>query len=125
MALFAGLGAIGGAGGAYFLQWLLNAVLYPVQSGGRPPHKPLAFVIITLEMGFLFGGLAVFFACLAAARLGKLWEPVCDLDGFESETRAGYWLAIDADDPSYQSDALADALRATKPKRMQWFGGRP
>jgi hypothetical protein len=46
-----------GACGAYGLQWLLNAYLYPLNAGGRPPHMPLAFVPITFEMGVLFAGL--------------------------------------------------------------------
>jgi len=122
MALITGLGAICGAVGGYFLQWLLDAYLYPVNSGGRPPHMPLAFVIITIEMGFLLGGLTAFFGCLAYARLFKLWRPVDELDGFESHTRAGYWLAIDADDPRYDAPSLAAALRETSPKRLQLFG---
>jgi hypothetical protein len=47
----AGLGAVAGA---YGLQWLLNAYLYPLDAGGRPAHFPLAFVPITFEMGVLF-----------------------------------------------------------------------
>jgi hypothetical protein len=123
LAIITGLGAICGAAGGYFLQWLLNAYLYPVNAGGRPPHMPLAFVIITIEMGFLLGGLSAFFGCLGLARLFKLWRPVDDLDGFESHTRAGYWLAIDADDPRYDAPSLAAALRQTSPKRLQLFGG--
>jgi hypothetical protein len=118
----AAAGAIFGAGGAYFLQWLLDGYLYPVNSGGRPAHMPLAYVIITIEMGFLFGGLFVFFGNLFAARLVRLWRPIDDADGFESVTRAGYWLAIDAGDPRYDAPMLAAALRATQPKRLELFG---
>lgn len=123
MSFVAAAGAIFGAGGGYFLQWLLNAYLYPVNSGGRPPHMPLAFVIITIEMGFLFGGLFVFFGNFIAARLVRLWQPIADADGFGSVTRAGYWLAIDAGDPHYDAPSLAADLRATHPKRLEMFGG--
>jgi hypothetical protein len=125
LAIVTGLGAICGAAGGYFLQWLLNAYLYPVNSGGRPPHMPLAFVIITIEMGFLFGGLSAFFGCLGWSRLFALWRPVDDLEGFESETRAGYWLVIDAGDPHYDAPSLAAALRETSPKSLQMFGDQP
>lgn len=125
MSLVAAIGAIAGAAGGYALQWLLDAYLYPVDAGGRPAHMPLAFVIITLEMGFLFGGLAVFFGNLAAGRLVTLWEPIADLEGFASATRAGYWLAIDADDPRYDAPSLAAALRTTAPTSLQLFGGPP
>jgi hypothetical protein len=124
MAIITGIGATCGALGGYGLQWLLNAYLYPVQSGGRPPHMPLAFVIITIEMGFLLGGLAAFFGCLAVARLVKLWDPVFDIPGFESETRASYWLAVDADDPRYDAPAIAAALRQADATRVERFGDR-
>jgi hypothetical protein len=122
LSFVAAIGAVLGAGGGYALQWLLNAYLYPVNAGGRPPHMPLAFVIITIEMGFLFGGLAVFFGAFVAARLAKLWEPIADADGFASATRAGFWLAIDSADPRYDAPSLAATLRATRPKRLELFG---
>jgi hypothetical protein len=120
LAIAAGVGGLLGAVGGYFLQWYLVAYLYPVDLGDRPPHMPLAFVIITIEMGFLFGGLTVFFACLFAARLFKLWDPVFDAEGFESATRAGYWLAIADTDPAFE-----DVLRRTEPRRISGVGGRP
>jgi hypothetical protein len=118
----AAIGATFGAVSGYFLQWLLDAYLNPVNSGGRPPHMPLAYVIITIEMGFLFGGLFVFFANFATARLVKLWEPIADADGIASATRAGYWLAVDADDARYDAPSLAAALRGTQPRRLELFG---
>ena len=114
LAIAAGLGGLGGAAGGYALQWLLDAYLFPVNTGGRPPHMPLAFVPITIEMGFLFGGLFVFFACLAAARLFKLWAPIDEVPGFTSATRAGFWLAIETDFPGLAIEALAP----TQPVRI-------
>ena len=64
---------------------------------------PLPFTIITVEMGFLFGALAVVAAFLVGSRLGKLWEPIFDVPGFESATRDHFWLAVDAPDPAFDS----------------------
>jgi hypothetical protein len=122
MAIITAIGALGGVLGAYGLQWLLNAYLYPVLSGGRPPHMPLAYVIITIEMGFLFGGLSAFFGCVAVARLGRLWQPIFDIPGFESETRAAFWLAVDADDPRFEVGAIDAALRHASATRVERFG---
>ena len=123
LSIAAGLGALGGAIGGYFLQWLLVAYLYPIDAGGRPPHMPLAFVIITVEMGFLFGGLAVFFACLAACRLVRLWDPLFEVPGFESATRDGFWLAVDARDPHWDRDELEELVHGTGPRQLHGFGG--
>ncbi|MGE5183112.1 MAG: DUF3341 domain-containing protein [Acidobacteriota bacterium] len=123
LAVAAGIGAIAGAVGAYFLQWLLVAYLYPVDLGTRPPQMPLPFTIITIEMGFLFGGLTVTAAFFIASRLWKLWDPIFEVPGFESVTRAGFWLAVGRNDPRWQRDELEHVLHGTAPVRVEPFGG--
>ena len=121
LSIAAGLGGLVGAAGAYALQWYLVAYLYPIDLGGRPPHMPLAFLIITIEMGFLFGALAVFVAFLAASRLVRLWDPVLEVPGIESATRDRFWLAIDGADPAL--DRLGDTLAHAS--CVATFGGIP
>lgn len=123
LAIAAGIGGLAGAAGGYFLQWLLDAYLYPVDVGARPPHMPLPFTIITVEMGFLFGALSVCAAFFIGSRLFALWQPIFEVPGFESATRAGFWLAVDANDPAWQPTAALDALRATDAVRVHGFGG--
>ncbi len=123
LAMAAGIGALAGAVGAYFLQWLLVAYLYPVDLGTRPPQMPLPFTIITIEMGFLFGGLTVTAAFFIASRLFKLWDPIFEVPGIESATRAGFWLAVGWDDPKWNRDELEHVLRGTAPVRVEPFGG--
>ncbi|MDB4956801.1 MAG: hypothetical protein JWO36_4370 [Myxococcales bacterium] len=123
LAVAAAIGAAAGAFGAYALQWWLVAYLYPVDVGQRPPHMPLAFVIITVEMGFLFGGLTVFFTFLIASRLFRLWDPLFEIEGFASATRASFWLALDANDPLWDRDAVENYLHGTGPARVRAFGG--
>jgi len=90
--LAAGLGA---AAGAYGLQWLLNAYLYPLDVGGRPPHFPLAYVPITFEMGVLFAALTAFASVLVRGRLLRPWHPVFEIEGIESATETRCWLEIE------------------------------
>jgi hypothetical protein len=123
LAIATGVGGLTGAAGAYALQWLLVARLYPVDVGGRPPHMPLPFAIITIEMGFLLGALVTFVAFIVGARLTGLWAPIFEVPGFESATRAGFWLAIDASDPLWDLPAVEAVVQATRPSRMHGFGG--
>lgn len=123
LAIAAGVGGLAGAVGGYFLQWLLVAYLYPVDVGSRPPHMPLPFTIITIEMGFLFGALAAVVAFVIGARLFKLWDPIFDVPGFESATRAGFWLAVEAGDPAWDRAAVEATLRDTGASRVHGFGG--
>ncbi len=87
-----------GAGGAYGLQWLLNAHLYPIDVGARPPHFPLAYVPITFEMGVLFAALTAFAGVLVGGRLVRLWDPTRDVPGIESSTATGFWLEVEGVD---------------------------
>lgn len=82
------------AAAAYFLQWLLVAELYPLVVGNRPPHFPLAFVIITFEMGVLFAGLTSVIGVLVLGRLLRLADGVQGTPGFESATRDRFWLEV-------------------------------
>jgi hypothetical protein len=102
---------VAAAAGTYGLQWLLNAYLYPLDVGGRPAHFPLAFVPITFEMGVLFAGFTAFFGVLALGRLGRLWQPIFEVERIESVTRDGFWLEIAADDPRFDLEATAATLR--------------
>jgi hypothetical protein len=107
--LAAGFGA---AAGAYGLQWLLNAYLYPLDAGGRPPHFPLGFVPITFEMGVLFASLTAFISVVIGGRLLRLWHPSSEAIGIESATGMNFWLeviAVDPEDESRLGDVLRDA----------------
>jgi hypothetical protein len=96
--------------GAYLLQWLLVAYLYPLVVGGRPPHFPLAFVIITFEMCVLFSGFTAFFGTLALGRLFRLNDAVQNTPGFVSATRDRFWLEVSAGDPAFDEERTRRAL---------------
>jgi Protein of unknown function (DUF3341) len=102
---------IGAAAAAYALQWLLNAYLYPLDVGGRPPHFPLAFVPITFEMGVLFAALTAFAGVLVGGRLVRLWHPSRDVHGIESATHTSFWLEIETDAPAAEVERLIRLVR--------------
>jgi hypothetical protein len=85
---------VGAATGAYALQWLLNAYLYPLNVGGRPAHFPLAFVPITFEMGVLFAALATFGMIAWGGGLFRWWNPSSEISGIESATGTGFWVEV-------------------------------
>jgi hypothetical protein len=115
---------ISAAGGAYFLQWFLTAYLYPLNVGGRPPHMPLAYVLITFEMGVLFAAFAAFFGLLFRARLVRLWHPVFEVEGFERASIDRFWLAVGADDSLFDGDKTVRELDELGALRVVPFGRR-
>lgn len=104
-----------GAAGAYGLQWLLDAYLYPLDVGGRPPHFPLAFVPITFEMGVLAAAFAAVIGVLVGGRLLRLWAPSSDVIGIESSTAWRFWLEVSPIERDANVDALVDVVQRTHP----------
>ncbi len=115
-------GGVAGAAGAYALQWLLVARLYPLNAGNRPPHFPLAFVPITFEMGILFAALAALLAVLVLGRLFSLWHPVFEAEGFEGASRDRHWLEIRGIDGERRLRQAEDTLAAHLPHRVVRLG---
>jgi hypothetical protein len=113
-----------GAVSAYTLQWWCAAVSYPVNVGGRPYHSAPAFVPITFETAILFAALTAFLMPLLAAGLPRLHHPVFEVEGFESASVDGYWVAVGADDAKLDADAALRELEALGARRVVQVNGR-
>lgn len=113
-----------GAAGAYFLQWYLNAYLYPLDVGGRPPHMPLPFLIITFEMGILVAAFTGFFGVLVRAGATRLWDPVFEVEGFERASIDRFFLEVDTRDPLFDERGTARELEELGALRVTRFGRR-
>jgi len=111
--------------GAYLLQWFLVAYLYPLVVGGRPPHFPLAFIIITFEMGILFSGFAAFFGTLGLGRLVRLVDGVQGTPGFDSATRDRFWLEVSMRDPAFDPERTRQVLADAGALRVEIPEGSP
>jgi Protein of unknown function (DUF3341) len=117
------VGALLGAGGAYLLEWYTTAHLYPLNVGGRPPHMPLPFVPIAFEMGVLLAAFTAFFGVLVGGRLLKLWDPVFEVEGFESVSVDRFWLRVDESDAAFDPAHLQQELAPFNPRRHVVLGG--
>jgi hypothetical protein len=112
------IGAALGAATAYAIQWFASTGRHALNVGGRPLDAVPAFVPVTFEIGVLFGALAAFGALVAAARLGRLWQPIFEVPGFERASIDRAWLVMDAaGDGEHERAALgaAGALAVVAP----------
>jgi hypothetical protein len=107
-----------GATLAYTLQWWCAAVSYPLNVGGRPLHSAPAFIPITFETTVLFAAGTSFLLALHAAGLPRLHHPVFEVEGFESASIDGYWVAIGADDPKLDTRLAERELADAGAKRI-------
>ena len=114
-----------GAGLAYFIQWWINVRAYPLNVSGAPLHSAPAFIPITFETGILFAASAVFLGTLIHLGLPKLHDPLFEVEGFERASIDRFFLAIYSDDPAFDADRAAQALRDAGALRAVPFGRLP
>jgi hypothetical protein len=107
VALVAGVtGAVAG----YALQVYVNAIAWPLDVGGRPPHSPPAFIPVTFELGVLFAALAIFGGLLFGYfRFPRVHHPVFEVEAFRSASIDALWLSAEVD--GAQADQVAQELR--------------
>jgi hypothetical protein len=106
------MGGLGGAAFGYLVQFLTNAVDWPLNVGGRPPHSIPAFVPITFESGVLFSAFSIFFGLWAILRLPQPYHPAFDVDAFRSASSHGFWLSIEAEQAGPQVEDLTRELQS-------------
>jgi hypothetical protein len=119
-----GAGAFGAAF-AFWLQWLVNHRLYPIDIGGRPTFAIPAFIVVTFETMVLFAGVTAFVALVWVCRLPQLAHPVFGVEGFESATLDRFWIGVSADDAVFDLDRSPDDLRKLGAERVELARERP
>lgn len=113
---------LGGAAGAYFIQFYCNAWSYPINVGGRPAHAPPAFVPITFETMVLLASMCALGLFFLLARLPWLTHPVFEVEGFERATIDRFFLAVAMRDPAFEADRTARDLLDAGALRVSRFG---
>lgn len=117
---------IAGAVVAYWIQWVTNSYIYPLNVGGRPDHAAPAFLLITFETMVLFGGLAALFSVIGLSRLPRYWDPVFDIKEFESASIDRFWVGVDSRDPEFKPEELTEKWKELGALRVLPFGtGNP
>jgi hypothetical protein len=108
---FFALGAgLSGAALGYGLQWFTNAIDWPLNVGGRPPHSALTNIPITFETAVLVAAASIFFALFALMALPRLSHPVFAHPHFESASIDGFWVSLATTDEAIRERGLV-ALR--------------
>jgi hypothetical protein len=101
------------------------AYLYPLDVGGRPPLSIPPFIIITFETMVLFTSVGVFVLFFWSCRLPRLSHPVFNVPGFETATRSGFWIGVNAGDDKFDPDQTERELRDLGAARVEYVGDPP
>ena len=112
--IVAGGGLLGG-GLAYFMQWYVNVVDYPLNVGGRPYHSWPSFIPITFELTILFASFAAIIGLFVLNRLPQPYHPAFNAPHFERASQDRFFLCIEADDEQFDREATRDFLLTLRP----------
>lgn len=104
------VGGLTGALTGYAIQAYTNAVDYPINVGGRPPHAAPMFVPITFELGVLFAALSAVLSLILFCGLPRLFHPAHLAEPFRSATVDGFWLSAQIDPSAWDPEAIRREL---------------
>ena len=110
------VGGILGALGGFLLQYWLNVLDYPINVGGRPLNSIPSWIIVTFELTILSAAIFAVLGMLALNRLPMPHHPVFNVPEFALASTNRFFLAVEAEDPRYDSRATRELLESLGPK---------
>ncbi len=114
-------GLLGGLTG-FGMQWYSAVVSYPLNIGGRPFFSWPAFIPITFELTVLFAAISAVVGMLALNGLPKPYHPIFNAPVFDRASADGFFLCIEADDPSFDREQAHRLLEETSPRSITDVG---
>jgi hypothetical protein len=116
--LFTLAGGIIGGLGAYFMEWIAMAKLYPINVGGRPLNSWPNFIPVTFELTVLIASVSSFAGVFLLNRLPEPHHPVFNVPEFERASNDRFFLCIEADDPKFDLTETREFLESLKPVKI-------
>jgi hypothetical protein len=117
-----GLLALIGGSGLLALQWWSSTIEYPLVISGKPFFSFQAYVPVTFAGAVLCGAFAATFGMLIINQLPRLHHPIFYSDRF-SATDDGFFVSIEAGDPSFDKDKTAVFLESIGGKDIEVLQG--
>ncbi len=103
-------GVIGGIG-AFFMQYWIAAIDYPLNIGGRPTNSWPLFIPISFELTILTASLAGFLGVLILNGLPRFHHPLFAVPSFARSSTDRFYLCIEATDPKYNAAETREFLQ--------------
>ncbi len=103
-------GAVVGLSGGLWMAWWMNAVDYPFIISGKPMFSVLPSLPVAFELAILLAAFAVFGGAIALGGLPRPANRLFRVPAFARATNDRFFLAIDSDDPEFDTDRTAELL---------------
>ena len=104
-------GLVGGIGG-FLMQYWIEVINYPINVGGKPYNSWPAFIPITFECTVLVAAFSAVLGMLVLNKLPQPYHPVFNAPNFALATRDRFFLVVEANDPKYEHDRVAELLKS-------------
>jgi hypothetical protein len=104
-------GLVGGIGG-FLMQYWIEVINYPINVGGKPYNSWPAFIPITFECTVLVAAFSAVRGMLVLNKLPQPYHPVFNAPNFALATRDRFFLVVEANDPKYDHDRVAELLKS-------------
>ncbi len=109
------IGGLTGVAFGFTLIWYTATIDYPLNVGGKPFNSLPSYIPISFECTVLFSALTAVFGMIALNRLPQPYHSIFNTPGFERASQDRFFLAIEAEDPSYDSEATRAFLTHLHP----------
>ena len=107
-----------GAFTAFYMQYFIAAIVYPVNVGGRPLNSWPPFIVITFELTILFASCAAFFGMLFFAGFPAPYHPLFRIPEFRRASDDAFFLCIEARDAHYHPSDTTRFLESFEPVKV-------
>ncbi len=104
-------GGLTGLALAYWMQWWMGGVDYPLDIGGKPFFAIEPSIPIMFELTVLFSAFGAVFGMLALNGLPRPYNPLFYSENFSRFSDASFFLHVAASDRRFDQEATARLLR--------------
>jgi hypothetical protein len=104
-------GAVTGCLLAYWMQWWMGEVDYPLNISGKPFFAIEPSIPIMFELTVLFAALAAVFGMFALNRLPRPYNPLFYSSSFARVSDDGFFLSIQSNDREFDVDRCSALLK--------------
>jgi hypothetical protein len=119
LSILVGFFALVGLTGAYYMQYWMSAVNYPIIISGKPFNSYPADTPVIFALAVLLAAFAAFFGMLALSRLPRFNHPLFSSERFDKFSDNGFFISVESEDPKFGLEETTAFLSAIGGKHLE------
>jgi hypothetical protein len=116
---FSFIGGVTGYTSGMLMIWWMNAVDYPIITGGKPMFSPYGAFPPSYELTILFGSFGALLGMLFLNRLPRLYHPLLKNRRFALATHDRFYVVIETADAKYSETETRKLLESLGSKHIE------